>query len=280
MVATAVVIVNYRTKEETRVAVESVVSEPDVSEVVIVDNASRDGSIEYLRQNVTDARVQIVESPTNVGFGQGINLGVEHCKAPLLLFLNSDAKVRPGSLACLTETLLGDDSIGVVAPAIYTADRPELQWGTYGVFPTLKAIVFRTNVNPPETVWPDWVSGVAMMLRRADFETVGGFDPGFMMYLEDVDLCRRLRGLGKGVRRELAAGVDHLLGGSWDRKAIDQGGVDARQVVRWAQDSRVRYYRKTESSRMGRVAVEGIRLGHLVIQRLPWRRSVMRMRRG
>jgi GT2 family glycosyltransferase len=253
----AVVIVNFRTWELTLDAVRSVAGEPELAEIVVVDNDSGDGSAEALRSHLAgETRARVVESPTNVGFGRGLNLGVQHCTAPLLLLLNSDAELVAGSLAKLRATLLADASIGIVAPAVYTAGGQELQWGAHGVFPTLSALVRRSNHRPPDTLWPDWVSGVAMFVRRADFDALGGFDPDFRMYLEDVDLCLRMRTAGKRVRREMAAGVIHLGGRSWKTY-----GAQSEQ----AQRSRVLYYRKAGYSVPARVAVSALRLGHMAL---------------
>lgn len=260
----AVIIVNFCTAELTLSAVRSVAAEPEVAEIVVVDNDSGDGSAGLLRSHLAgESRAQIVTSSTNVGFGGGLNLGTQHCTSPLLLLLNSDAALVASSLERLRRTLLADASVGIVAPAVYAGDGEELQVGAHGVFPTLGAIVRRTNHHPPETLWPDWVSGVAMLVRRADFDTLGGFDPDFRMYLEDVDLCLRMRAAGKRVRRELAAGVTHLGGGSWRASdaQFDQ-----------AQRSRIVYYRKAGYSGQARLAVGAIRLAHLARARMRRRR--------
>lgn len=252
---TAVVIVNYRTKELTRDAALSVLSEEGVGEVVIVDNASADGSVDFLERELADGRVRVVASSENLGFGRGVNLGAGHCHAPLLLVLNSDARLVAGSLRPMVEALLESESVAVVAPVVLDAATGEPQAVAYGVFPTVKAILRRTNVHPPDTLSPDWVSGVAMLMRRRDFEAVGGFDPDFEMYLEDVDLCRRLRAQGKQIRRETAAQVVHAGGKSWTSTtaAFDQ-----------AQKSRLVYSRKAGFSVLHRVLLHAIRVLHLL----------------
>jgi GT2 family glycosyltransferase len=263
---TAVIIVNYRTKELTLEAARSVVAEPEVAEIVVVDNDSGDGSEEFLRSQLSqERRARVVASPTNVGFGRGLNLGVECSTAPLVLLLNSDATLVAGSMGAMRRALLEHDSVGIVAPAVYSADACDLQTAAYGVFPTLKAVALRTNHNPRETLWPDWVSGVAMLIRRSDFVAIGGFDPDFRMYLEDVDLCRRIRDAGKCVRRELSASVIHLGGRSWHA---------SREQSNEAQRSRVLYYRKAGYSAADRFLVEAIRVAHLVGQRVRRRRGV------
>lgn len=265
----AVVVVNFRTASLTAKAVGSVLDQPEVHEVVVVDNGSGDGSPHLIRSHLAGTRARLVESGTNLGFGRGVNLGASHCTAPLLFFLNSDATVSDGSLGLLRASLLCDDTIGVVAPALYRADGQELQPGAHGVFPDLRSIVLRTNHRPPETVWPDWVSGAAMLLRRVEFETLGGFDPDLAMYLEDVDLCRRIRATGQRVHRLLSASVFHVLGQSWH---------DGSEQVGWALRSRMVYARKAGLAWPDRLAMRTLSSAHSV--RRQWRGMVGSPGRG
>lgn len=215
----AVVVVNFRTQELTVDAVRSVLVDPAVAEVVVVDNGSGDGSAAFLRSALSDPPVRVVESPTNLGFGRGVNLGVAASHAPFVFLLNSDAVARPGALDALRRVLAEDSGVGVVAPAVYLADGRTLQDGAYGPMPAPRALLRtkhggRGRRSDRSDCAPGWVSGVAMMMRRDVFESIGGFDPDFVMYLEDVDLCRRIRDAGMLVAREPSASVVHLGGRS------------------------------------------------------------------
>src|SRR5205814_1501518 len=125
----------------------------------------------------------------------------------------SDAVLTSGSLAALVATLDRDGGVGIVAPVALDANGNE-QVDSYGRFPTLWTLLTRRNRSPRSTVEPDWVSGVAMLVRRDEFLARGGFDPAFWMYYEDVDLCRRYREAGQRVVRDAAATVVHISGGS------------------------------------------------------------------
>ena len=245
---TSVVVVNFRTKELTRDAIVSVLSEPEVDEVVVVDNASGDGSVEYLTTAFDDRRVRVLVSGDNRGFGPAVNLGAAASRSPLTLILNSDATLVPGSLGRLAEVLTRDEAVGVVAPAVYTSDGRSLQAGAYGRLPTRRDLLLgrgwvRTRgADPRQETAPGWVSGVAMLLRRADFIALGGFDETFRMYLEDVDLCRRLREMGKSVRRVPSAAVLHRGGQSWQSR---------REQRRRFHHSKLLYYDKLGGSRFG-----------------------------
>lgn len=233
--ATAVVVVNYRTKELTLDAARSALREPGVREILIVDNASGDGSAEFLRAALPEPTVRVVDAPVNLGFGRAVNLVVPAARSGLLLLLNSDATLLPGAVATLGAALLSDESVGLVAPAVYEADGRTAQPGAYGRFPRLIGGRFEWQHDASGPSTPDWVSGVAMMLRKDDFLQLGGFDPDFEMYLEDVDLCRRLRSHGKVVMREPAAGVVHLGGRSWTSSVAKRDHY---------QRSKVTYFRK------------------------------------
>jgi N-acetylglucosaminyl-diphospho-decaprenol L-rhamnosyltransferase len=263
----AVVVVNYRTKELTAEAVRSVLDDPLVHEVVVVDNGSGDGSVAFLRSAFPGPQVQVVESSGNLGFGRGANLGVSASHASLVFLLNSDAVALPGAVAQLAAVLVEDDGVGVAAPAVYLGDGRTLQPDVYGPFPAPTALLRTTAGRARRTSdagrgGPGWVSGVAMMVRRSDFLSIGGFDPDFTMYLEDVDLCRRLHEAGKRAMRDPAASVVHLGGQSGS-----SGVARAAQFHR----SKAVYLRKAGASRlqlacagvlgMARVGLERLRAG-------------------
>lgn len=244
---TAVVIVNYRTKELTSEAVASALGEAEVKEVVVVDNASGDDSAEYLRSAHDDPRLEVLQSDRNRGFGPAVNLGAAACRSPLMLILNSDATLVPGSLGTLARTLVQDQAIGVIAPAVYEPDGRSLQAEAYGRLPTRRDILLGNGWARPsgrqdrDATTLGWVSGVAMLLRRADFVAMSGFDEGFSMYFEDVDLCRRMGEAGKSMRREPSAGVVHRGGKSWQSR---------RDQKRRFHESKLQYFRKLGVSRV------------------------------
>jgi GT2 family glycosyltransferase len=159
----------------------------------------------------------VLAAGRNGGFGAGVNLGVAACRSPLVLILNSDAAVEPGSVGLLVSALLADEGVGVLAPAVRVAGGG-LQPDAFGRLPRRWELLVpgpgRWSGGGEERC-PEWVSGVAMLLRTADFRAVGGFDERFEMYFEDLDLCRRLRQLGRSVTRLPAATVVHAAGASW-----------------------------------------------------------------
>jgi len=198
-------------------SVSSLLDEPELLEVVVVDNGSSNGSAAFLRDSLPADRIKLVPSDTNLGFGQGVNLGAQSASGSVLFILNSDAVLEPGGLKPLVELLDHDSGVAVAAPLLVSpGGTPQVD--AYGDFPSLRTMVLRTNRHPRDVQRPDWVSGAAMLVRRKAFEELGGFDPEFHMYLEDVDLCQRMRTGGWTIGRVPESRVIHSSGASSDSK--------------------------------------------------------------
>jgi GT2 family glycosyltransferase len=213
------IIVNYMTPDLTARAVESLLGEPQLEEVIVVDNGSSDSSTQALTELLAGVAVKVVQSRDNLGFGGGVNLGAGQASGEALLVMNSDATLAKGSLSILARDLGSDSRLAISAPSLENLPasivaRGKLQPDAYGDFPSLRTMLLRSNRHPKPTLEPDWVSAAAMLVRRTAFEEVGGFDPEFRMYLEDVDLCQRLRGRGWKIRRAPQATVTHRSGAS------------------------------------------------------------------
>lgn len=249
---TAVLIVNFRTPVLSVQAVVSTLADPDVSEVIVVENGSGDGSAELLAAALpTDPRITLVTSPTNLGFGRANNLGAEQATSPFLFLLNSDAELRSGGIGKLAAALEGEHPCSIVAPEVRTSPRDELQIDAAGRFPSAANVITGRVSRPSNPSSPDWVSGCAMLLRRDSFRDLGGFDPGFFMYLEDVHLCWKARQAGGTIRIERSVKVTHL------------GGASYRSAVRTPKPEYARshdlYLQKTGASYATRTLVRSIR---------------------
>lgn len=206
-------------------------------EVVVVDNASHDGSVEMLRNSWPQVRV--LEMRTNVGFARAVNRGLALASGEYLLLLNPDTCVRPGALDQLVTFLGEHPEAGVAAPQLLNGDLTDQ--GTARAFPTPWASIFgrkslltrlapnnrwsrrymvgqRINQSAPFVV--DWVSGACLMVRRDVLEKVGPLDERFFMYWEDADWCRRIGDAGYAVYCVPGAKVVHYEGqSSLDRPA-------------------------------------------------------------
>jgi len=260
-----VVIVSYRSAATLRGCAEPLCALPDVH-VTVVDNASPDDT----PAAVAGLPLELVRSPRNGGFSYGCNLGARHGSAPLLLFLNPDARIGAAGLEALRCALSAHPSAALVGPRIREPDG-ELAWSQRR-FPrqrsTFAQALFLHRVRP-RAAWtdelirdaaayerpaaPDWVSGACMLVRRTAFESVGGFDEDFFLYCEDTDLCRRLRDAGHEIRFEPAAEAAHVGGAS--------SGAGATQAI--AARSRVLYARKHMRPAAARLQAAGVALGEI-----------------
>ena len=258
------VIVHYRTPDETLRAAEAVAETAPAAEIVVVDNASGDRIAETLATRVPSARV-LVEA-ANRGYGAGCNRGARETVRPYLLFLNSDASVRPGALAALEAALDGSRRAAAVGPRLSNADgslQPSIRrfptpWRIFcesaglaylsgGRRPLEGHTATRQDHGRAREV--DALMGAALLVRREAFQDVGGFDEAFFLYAEETDLMARWAGRRWTLLFEPAAEVVHEGGRS---------GGDA--LFGQLHASLVRYAGKHHgrgAARLARVALDG-----------------------
>lgn len=251
-VPAAAVVVNYNAGDALVSCVKSLLGD-EPAEVVVVDNASTDGSLGRLLKEI--GHVRVVESRRNLGYGKGANLGARETAGPYLVVCNPDLVVSPGALATLVARLEHDQSLGVVGPML--RDTAGEVYPSGRDFPALADALGHAFIG---LIWganpwtrryrhlggdqhrarpADWVSGAFMVLRREAFLSVGGFDDAYFMYMEDVDLCWRLRRAGWGCFYEPAAEVRHEQGRSTARHPYRM--LVAHHVSMW------RFARRTAS---------------------------------
>jgi GT2 family glycosyltransferase len=201
----SVVIVNHNTREHLAACLSTL--EREAAEVIIVDNASGDGSVEMVATGFPWVKLQANES--NPGYGAGANQAVALSECEYILLLNSDTRVEPGAVAALTEYLDEHPEVAIAGPMLLNPDGSR-QPSCYP-FPTPVNLLFRWTTlgllaahsprlrhrYPPAACNGNaqpvaWVVGAALAIRRSAFEAVDGFDETFFMYSEEVDLCYRL----------------------------------------------------------------------------------------
>lgn len=229
----SVIIVTWNQRELVSQAVASVRARhaADAVEVVVVDNGSIDGTVAHLRARFPD--IVLIELPENHGFGAAHNIGMARARGQFFLIFNSDAEVLDGTIPEMVAEFRRDSAIGCVGARHVNADG-SLQ-RSMNAFPTLLNDTLElTELARLETVqralrprfpWfsdhdariePDWVNGACMMLRRSAIDQVGGFDEAFFIYVEELDLCYRLRQARWTTVFTPQAKVMHLEGRSLD----------------------------------------------------------------
>lgn len=256
----AVAVVSFNTRDLLRSLLQTVRSESPV-EVVVVDNGSTDGTAGMVREEFPEVRLLV--DPENPGYGAAANRAIAATSAPYVLLLNGDTRLMPGALAALADHLDRHPRTGLAGPRLVNAKghpqpscfpflgtfRLALEKSPLGRWlarvPALRErwLLLHGPHDRPRTV--PWVLGSALAIRREAFEAVGGFDPGFFLYAEEVDLCYRLWQAGWEVGFTPAATVVHVGGAS---TAPLRGTMEVRRV-----ESARRFYRRHYSP--ARVAV-------------------------
>jgi GT2 family glycosyltransferase len=217
-------------------------------EVIIVDNASTDGSLALVREQVTGATV--IANSANEGFGAANDLAARQASGDILLFLNNDTLCHHDIIAPAEAEFARDASIGALGPAMVNPDgtfqlsagwlpsfwreivEKLLYAGLRAGIPALEPLVhaqFR-SMRPV-----GWVTGAALYIRKGLYESIGRFDPLMFMYFEDKDICARVWKAGKKVLYAPSVTVTHIKGGS----SPDQLSPRLRAIYR---ESQRRYY--------------------------------------
>jgi GT2 family glycosyltransferase len=237
----SVVIVQYNHPDLTKRAVETLrLHQRGELEIIVVDNGSPAAGVRAATEQITGCTV--IFNSANAGFGAANNRGARASHGEFLLFLNNDTLVRTEILSQIESHFAGSPSCGAAGLQLLNADGT-VQYST-GKFPTVWSewrMSRRHNLYKREdTVRRDWVSGAAMVVRRAVFEEVGGFDERYFMYFEDVDLCARIRGAGHEIHYVHAISVEHLRGGS------QPGGIPPSVQIEYRR-SQLLYYSRHAS---------------------------------
>lgn len=226
----SIIIVNWNVRELLRACLLSVARETTTPhELIVVDNASADGSVEMLRSDFPDVR--LIASPTNLGFARGCEVGDAEATGELVLLLNPDTEVLKGAIDRMVARFDREPRLGILGGHLLNSDG-SFQRATGGAFPTLYNLLWNYAFlgrflpgrvappplyldRPPEEAMPiDWVSGASLMIRR---EAIGPrlFDPEIFMFGEDMELCHRVRAAGWDVKVAGDARILHHHGQSF-----------------------------------------------------------------
>ena len=222
-----VVIVNWNTREYLLrgLAVLAGSGSSPRHPMIVVDNASTDGSVEAVRAFAP--AVTLIANTTNVGYAAAANQGIAKADTPYLLVANADLTCSPETADYLADFLGRHPHAAVVGPRLeYPGSRLQLSWGPephlWSEF--VQRGWWRRLERRPGQSWlqraaarprrVDWVLGACLGLRRAAWETIGGFDPDYFMYFEEVDLCTRLRRGGWEIWYDPTARATHDAGAS------------------------------------------------------------------
>lgn len=251
--ALSAIIVNYNAGTFLRSCVESLLACPLDIEVIVVDNASSDGSLEGLQGL---SQVSVISNSTNVGFAAACNIGLQAASAPFLLFLNPDCIFQPGTIAMLLAELQSGHRVGMVGGLLVNKDGTEQAGGRRAIPTPWRSFVRAFRLHSFAHRWPklfydfhlhrqplphgpvevEAISGACMLVKREVVEDVGIWDEGYFLHCEDLDWCMRFRQKGWKILFVPSARIDHAKGGC---------SGSSRLFVEWHKHKgMMRFYRK------------------------------------
>ena len=229
MTALSIVIVSYNARQDLEACLRSLHAHPPrtVHDIVVVDNASTDGSPGAVE--AAWPAVRVIRMGRNAGFSAANNAGIRATTGALVLLLNSDTIVPEGAIDRLVGRLEAAPEAAIAGPRLVDASGvPELSFGRMmspaaelrqkalaalharGVGPVSRWVARATSRER----FVDWVSGACLLVRRPDAEAAGLLDERFFLYTEDVDFCASVRARGRRVLFTPAAEIVHLRGRS------------------------------------------------------------------
>jgi len=268
MPVVSVVIVNWNVRDLLRKCLESLpgaLALPEATvtfETIVVDNGSRDGSVEMLRE--TFRNVQLIQPGENTGFSRGNNIGIEASSGQYVLILNPDTEALPGSIARLVQYMEAHPTVGVAGPQLLNEDGSVQS--SRRRFPSLMTAFFEStwlqplaprgmlrwyymlDIDDSAETAVDWLQGAALLVRREAINDAGMFDERFFMYSEELDWQRRMKAAGWNIIYLPSAKIIHYGGRSSDQ-------VVAQKHIHF-QTSKIRYFTKHH----GRLAGVSLRL--------------------
>jgi GT2 family glycosyltransferase len=236
----AVVIPSWNSLELLPRCLASLRAQAEELELLVVDNGSADGSVEYLRKE----GVAHLALPENVGFAAAVNRGVARTEAAAVLVLNADTVLEPGCLAALRAALAAGERLAGVQPRILQLEGggpaavEEARLYSAGQGLTADGRALELGAGEPQSArWLEerplfGVCGAACLLRRAAFEAVGGYDERYVSFYEDVDLNLRAQVAGWDFAYSPAAVVWHVGNASWQAGFERPAAENARLVAR------------------------------------------------
>lgn len=249
------VILNFRAHKATVACAMKLLKQSiaDQMEVIVVDNHSDNESIGFLRAQLRGTPARIVETRANLGFGTGYDEGVRHARGEFVLINNPVKNLEAEGVEKMVKKMQNDESIGMIGPKLVHPDgtvrfssrafprpfdvvckRTFLQhW-----FPKRMERYLDLRRDPESERDSDWIAGGCFMIRKSLFEKIGGFDPRFFLFFEDIDLCRRVWQAGKRVvYAPSITGTDRKSrlseGGPWQLLLSSVGRIHILSAVKY-----------------------------------------------
>lgn len=225
----SIIIVSYNDRQYLINCIKSIYEKFDNYsnwEIIIVNNDPNQNISEF---SLDFSKIKLLDYKKNVGFGAGINLGAKLAEGEFLLVLNSDTKIIASNIFDVLSEFSKDDRIGIIGGGILDEKNNNQEWSAGKELSLYDLARNNLGVSRSESIWNssekvecDWVAGTAMFVKKDLFEKLGGFDERFFMYFEDMDLCRRVRKLGKKVLFFTEFKIFHGSGECYEDKRLQK----------------------------------------------------------
>ncbi len=223
----SIIIVSFNTLKLTSACIESVFeyTKGVRYEVIVIDNNSTDGSVSYFQKLAKRKKITFINNTENVGFASANNQGFKIAKGSSFLLLNSDTKLESDAISSVFHTLFSSPQVGIASCALRNENGTVQASGGY--FPTISRLfTWMFFVDDLPLIGPllpsyhpklsyfsnkhrqEWITGAFFMIKRTVVDSVGGFDPDYFMYVEEMDFCFRASKKGFAVLFDPA---DHVI---------------------------------------------------------------------
>uniref|UniRef100_E6Q3N7 Putative Glycosyl transferase, family 2 n=1 Tax=mine drainage metagenome TaxID=410659 RepID=E6Q3N7_9ZZZZ len=268
-----IIIVTWNDRENVSLALDSLLAldevreNPEFARIIVSDNGSADGTVEYLNDTYGN-RVQVIENGENIGFGAGVNRALAISNSPYVFLLNPDATLANGALAKLVRFMEEHPRCAITGPKILDADGKLAEscgefdswagaylrssaWGNWPIFKRFEngAKLRAWDYNSERRV--DLVIGAAILLRRSVLNEIGSFDERYFMYHEEVDLAKRVADSGYETWFVPSALATHVGQGSSGGKSVEALKQRSRRLY-WLKHHGAFWYYSLSAALVGR----------------------------
>lgn len=285
----SVLIVSYNVRDYIVHCIQSILQSDYSGEldIIVVDNHSFDDSVEVIRKQFPGTTVIVNE--TNRGFGSAVNQAAEVAQGEYFLILNPDTVIQENSVARLVAYAENHSKAGMVGPKILNADGT-LQPACKRSFPTLSVAlpkILGLSSLFPRSRWAgkynltyldenrahsvDAVSGSCMLIPKSVFNGVGGFDPDYFMFGEDLDLCYRIKSTGKEIHYTPVTQIVHYQGESVKSAPFDSLNAFYTAMIRFSE----KHFSRTYSFLTRRLILIGIQIRRMISLLGEWRTQIL-----
>ncbi|HCP08514.1 MAG TPA: hypothetical protein DIT25_01810 [Candidatus Moranbacteria bacterium] len=224
----SIIIVNYRSGQHLKKCLASLFNNlKDIDfEIIVVNNDENENVETHCNASLQEAgNIKIINHKKNVGFGAACNIGAKLAQGNILWFLNPDTEIASAGINEVLKEFKKNKAVGIIGSKMIDEKNKIQEW-TAGKEATILGIILNNlGYKRDKKIWESkrtvecaWVTGGAMFIRRELFEKIKGFDPNFFMYFEDIDLCKRVRMIGKKVLHLPEVEIKHIGSGSAKNK--------------------------------------------------------------